>query len=134
MYNNIRFVSEAVAEKIKQVILEKFGGIPTENRVLILSPKDQEVKVGDIIIPGTNKEDRPNKGVVIIPGKITEENYTYKDHVKVGRVVTYGMYAGKKIEFDNKVFKDAGISFGEDRHEFSVLSLNEVIFTENNPM
>ena len=102
--------------------------------LLILSPKDQEIKVGEIIIPGTAKEERPNKGVVIIAGEITEENKTYRDLVKVGRVVTYGMYAGKKIDFDKKIFEEAGITFGEDKHEFSVLSLTEVIFTENNPM
>lgn len=134
MFTQIRFVSEAVAERIRQAILEKTGGFPTENRILILSPKDQEIKVGDIIIPGTAKEERPNKGVVIIAGEITEENKTYRDLVKVGRVVTYGMYAGKKIDFDKKIFEEAGITFGDDKHEFSVLSLTEVIFTENNPM
>lgn len=134
MFTQIRFVSEAVAERIRQAILEKTGGFPTENRILILSPKDQEIKVGEIIIPGTAKEERPNKGVVIIAGEITEENKTYRDLVKVGRVVTYGMYAGKKIDFDKKIFEEAGITFGEDKHEFSVLSLTEVIFTENNPM
>ena len=134
MFTQIRFVSEAVAERIRQAILEKTGGFPTENRILILSPKDQESKVGEIIIPGTAKEERPNKGVVIIAGEITEENKTYRDLVKVGRVVTYGMYAGKKIDFDKKIFEEAGITFGEDKHEFSVLSLTEVIFTENNPM
>lgn len=134
MFTQIRFVSEAVAERIRQAILEKTGGLPTENRILILSPKDQEIKVGEIIIPGTAKEERPNKGVVIIAGEITEENKTYRDLVKVGRVVTYGMYAGKKIDFDKKIFEEAGITFGDDKHEFSVLSLTEVIFTENNPM
>lgn len=134
MFTQIRFVSEAVAERIRQAILEKTGGFPTENRILILSPKDQEIKVGEIIIPGTAKEERPNKGVVIIAGEITEENKTYRDLVKVGRVVTYGMYAGKKIDFDKKIFDEAGITFGDDKHEFSVLSLTEVIFTENNPM
>ena len=134
MFTQIRFVSEAVAERIRQAILEKTGGFPTENRILILSPKDQEIEVGEIIIPGTAKEERPNKGVVIIAGEITEENKTYRDLVKVGRVVTYGMYAGKKIDFDKKIFEEAGITFGDDKHEFSVLSLTEVIFTENNPM
>ena len=134
MFTQIRFVSEAVAERIRQAILEKTGGFPTENRILILSPKDQEIKVGEIIIPGTAKEERPNKGVVIIAGEITEEIKTYRDLVKVGRVVTYGMYAGKKIDFDKKIFEEAGITFGDDKHEFSVLSLTEVIFTENNPM
>lgn len=134
MFTQIRFVSEAVAKRIRKAILEKTGGFPTENRILILSPKDQEIKVGEIIIPGTAKEERPNKGVVIIAGEITEENKTYRDLVKVGRVVTYGMYAGKKIDFDKKIFEEAGITFGDDKHEFSVLSLTEVIFTENNPM
>lgn len=134
MFTQIRFVSEMVAERIRKAILEKMGGYPTENRILILSPKDQEVKVGNIIVPGTVKEERPNKGVVILAGEITEENKTYRDLVKVGRVVTYGIYAGKKIDFDKKVLDDAGITFGNDKHEFSVLSLTEVIFTENNPM
>lgn len=134
MYTQIRFVSQAVAEKIKQAILNETGGFPTENRILILSPKDQEVKVGDIIIPGTAKDERPNKGVVIIAGEITEENKTYRELVKTGRVVTYGMYAGKKIDFPQDIFTNAGITFGSDKHEFSVLSLTEVIFTENNPM
>lgn len=134
MYTKFRFVSTAVAEKIANAILEKTGGIPTENRVLILSPKEQETQVGKVIIPGTSREDIQNKGVVIMPGVITEENNTYKDHVKTGRVITYGMYAGKKIYFDDNIFKEAGIDFGKDRFEFSVLSMNEVIFSENNPM
>ena len=134
MFTQIKLVSEALAERIRKAILAKTGGFPTENRILILSPKDQEIKVGEIIIPGTAKEERPNKGVVIIAGEITEENKTYRDLVKVGRVVTYGMYAGKKIDFDKKIFEEAGITFGDDKHEFSVLSFTEVIFTENNPM
>lgn len=134
MFTQIRFVSEMVAKRIREAILKKTGGYPTENRILILSPKDQEVQEGGIIIPSTAKEERPNKGVVILVGAITEENQTYRDLVRVGRVVTYGMYAGKKIDFDKKIFEEAGITFGGDKHEFSVLSLTEVIFTENNPM
>lgn len=134
MYTPFRFVSKVVAERIAQAIIEEVGGCPTENRILILSPKDQDVKVGNIIVPGTNKEEIPNKGVVIIPGEISEEYKTYRPIIKTGRVVTYGMYAGKKIDFNSKIFTDHGIDFGDDKHEFSVLSLTEVIFTENNPM
>lgn len=134
MYVPFRFVSKEVAERISKAILESVGGCPTENRILILSPKDQNVKVGSIVIPGTNREDVPNKGVVIIPGEISEEYKTYRPLIKTGRVVTYGMYAGKKIDFNSSIFTEAGITFGEDKHEFSVLSLTEVIFTENNPM
>lgn len=134
MYVPFKFVSQLVAERIAKAIMESVGGCPTENRILILSPKDQDVKIGSIVLPGSAKEEIPNKGVVIITGEISDEYKTYRHILKTGRVVTYGMYAGKKIDFNTSIFEKAGINFGNDKHEFSVLSLTEVIFTENNPM
>ena len=75
-------------------------GLPTENRVLILSPKDINTTKSGIIIPGTVSEGVPRKGVVVKRGTITEEYKTYTDLTEVGRVVTYGMYAGKELVMD----------------------------------
>lgn len=134
MYVPFKFVSEAVAERIAEAIIKNVDGCPTENRVLILSPKNQDVKIGSILLPGSAKEDIPNKGVIIMVGSIEEEYRSYRYLIKPGRVITYGMYAGKKIDFPKSIFEDEGINFGYDDQEFSVLSLNEVIFTEKNPM
>ena len=101
-------------------------GYPTENRVLILSPKDQETKVGNMIVPGTTKEGMPREGVIIISGEITEDYRTYKNLLQVGRIVTYGLYAGKEIELDIPDDMDL------DGYEFTVLSLNEIIFVRTN--
>lgn len=128
MYVPLRFISKLVADRISAII----PGLPTENRILILSPKDQEVTSSGIIIPTSNNNDIPNKGVVISSGIITDEYKTYKDLIKTGNIVTYGMYAGKELDFNPKLFEEAGIDFGKDKHKFSVLSLNEIIFVEPN--
>lgn len=106
-------------------------GTPTENRVLILSPKDQENKVGGIIIPGQVKEGVPREGVVIFHGAITDEYITYKDIIQTGVVVTYGLYAGKEVDLWEDV-KKSGIELSEDKWEFTVLALNEIIYVNVN--
>ena len=80
MYVKQNFVSP---EKVKlfQQGLASLGGLIPENKLLILTPKEQEYNVNGIIIPGTAKEDLPRKGVVIQSGEITEEYRTYKDLV-----------------------------------------------------
>ena len=130
MYFNQVFISASVAEKIKQVLKSK--GCPTENRILILSPKDQEIKQGNIIIPGQVKDGIPRKGVVIQAGEITEEYRTFNDLVKPGRVITYGLYAGKEIEFPKEAFPiELRPEF--EQQKFTVLSLTEIAYSENNP-
>lgn len=106
-------------------------GTPTENRVLILSPKDQDTRVGSIIVPGSNKEDMPREGVVIFTGPITEDYITYKSMVQTGAIVTYGLYAGKEVDLWQDV-KKAGIELSDDKWEFTVLAFNEIIFIHEN--
>ena len=107
-------------------------GTPTENRVLILSPKDQDTRVGSIIVPGSTKEGVPREGVVIITGPITEDYITYKPLLKnPGKVLTYGLYAGKEVDLWEDV-KEAGIELSEDKWEFTVLALNEIIYVHDN--
>lgn len=134
MYFNQVFISASVAEKIKQVLKTK--GCPTENRILILSPKDQEIKQGNIIIPGQVKDGIPRKGVVIMSGNIDERYQSYEiDHlVDTGRILTYGLYAGKEIDFPTSIFKEAGIELDLDQNKFTVLDINEIIYSEINQL
>ena len=123
----LNLISTMVADLMAKCI----PGVPTENRVLIISPKDVNTTKSGIIIPGQVKEGVPRKGVVLIQGEITEDYKTYKELTTKGKVVTYGLYAGKELEFDLDLFP-------EQVHEiiknstFSILSMSEVIYSEPN--
>lgn len=130
MYIKQNFVS---MEKVIlfQKGLASLGGQVPENKLLILTPNEQEHKVNGIIIPG-KPEDMPRKGVVIQAGEITEEYRTFNDLVKPGRVITYGLYAGKEIEFPKEAFPmELRPEF--EHQKFTVLSLTEIAYSENNP-
>lgn len=126
---NLQFVSKLVAEQISEILAK--SGLPSENRVLILSPNNETTTQSGIIIPEAVKEGVPRKGVVIFSGYIDEAHESYKGLVQTGRIVTYGMYAGKEVEFDNSIFP-AGIQKILEKNKFSVLSLNEIIYSEVN--
>ena len=130
MYFNLKFISKDVAQAIFNVIAP-LGG-PSMDRVLVLSPKEDEIVQGGIIIPGQAKEGRPNKGVVVNSGFISDEYSSYRHQVEIGRIITYGMYAGKEIEFDPQLFTDAGISIDTVNNKFTVLAINEIIYSEKN--
>lgn len=134
MYINQVFISTAVAKRIKKVLVSR--GCPTENRILILSPKDQDIKQGSIIIPGQVKEGIPRKGVVIMSGRIDNRYQSYEiDHlVDTGRILTYGLYAGKELDFPTDIFKEAGIEVDLDQNKFTVLDINEIIYSEINQL
>lgn len=118
----LNLISTMVAQKLNEAI----PGIPSMDRILIASPKDVETTVSGIIIPDQVREGVPRKGVVIKQGFISEENNSYKDQTEIGRIITYGLYAGKEIEFDlPEDLKKLDI-------KFSVISLTEVIYTEPN--
>lgn len=130
MYIKQNFVSP---EKVKlfQEGLANLGGLLPENKLLILTPKEQEYKVNGIIIPGKTG-DPPRKGVIIQSGEITEEYRTYTDLIEPGRVITYGLYAGKEIEFPKEAFPiELRPEF--EQQKFTVLSLTEIAYSENNP-
>lgn len=127
MNYSLTFVSVAVAQKFN----EELPGSPTENRVLILSPKEVNQTKSGLFIPEQVKEGVPRKGVVVKSGVITEEYNTYKDFVTIGRIVTYGLYAGKEMEFETEKLSPALQQLLE-KNTLTVLSMNEVIYTEPN--
>lgn len=124
---SMTFISSLVAEKFNQ----ELPGCPTENRVLILSPKEINQTKSGLIIPEQVKEGVPRKGVVVKRGEITEEYKTYRELVAVGRIVTYGLYAGKELEFETDKLSPALKQLLE-KNFITVLSMNEVIYSEPN--
>ena len=127
MNYSMTFISSLVAEKFNQVL----PGCTTENRVLILSPKEVNQTKSGLIIPEQVKEGVPRKGVVVKSGEITEEYKTYRELVGIGRIVTYGLYAGKELEFETDKLSPALQKILE-KNVLTVLSMNEVVYSEPN--
>ena len=125
----LNYISVKTAEAIRASLNGKV--IPSENRVLVFSPGDEETTVGGIIIPGNVKEGKPRKGVVIIQGKLDENHTNFDELTRTGLIITYGLYAGKEVEFDKELFSpelNSIISKGK----FTVLDTNEIIMAEAN--
>lgn len=132
MYIEQNFISEEQAIMINSILLACIGGALPENRVLILTPNNTNSKVGSIIIPTTtDKKDLPRKGVMVQMGNLSEDNLYYSDLLKVGRVLTYGMYAGKELDFPKELFSSID-GFNPEDHTFTVLSIQEIVYTESN--
>lgn len=101
------------------------NGFPTEDRLLIVSPTGEQVtKTGIIIASSVDKKELPRKGVVI------QNNSDTDKFITVGSIVTYGMYAGKEIHFDEDIYQEIGIK--KEDYTFTVLSIPEVIYVEKN--
>lgn len=128
MNYSMTFISSLVAEKFNR----ELPGCPTENRVLILSPKEVNQTRSGLIIPEQVKEGVPRKGVVVKSGEITEEYKTYRELVAVGRIVTYGLYAGKELEFETDNKLSPALQKILEKNVLTVLSMNEVVYSEPN--
>lgn len=121
MTNNLTLpmLSKVAAENVNKK-LEAIG-IPTVDRVVIaISNKDFKTQSG-IIIPGGNKEDVPKRGTIVQVGKISNEYFYFNDLLKVGSIITYGNYAGKKIEPSEVELEG---------YDLMVLSLTEICYIE----
>ena len=125
----LNYISVKTAEAIKAALDGKV--LPSENRVLVFSPGDEETTVAGIIIPGNVKEGRPRKGVVIISGKLDENHQNFEELTRTGLIITYGLYAGKEVEFDEKLFSEE-LNNTISRGKFTVLDTNEIIMAEAN--
>lgn len=125
----LNYISVKTAEAIKAVLDGKV--LPSENRVLVFSPGEEETTVGGIIIPGNVKEGRPRKGVVIISGKLDENHINLEELTRTGLIITYGLYAGKEVEFDEELFSEE-LNTCISKGKFTVLDTNEIIMAEAN--
>lgn len=99
-------------------------GYPTENRLLVVTPKEAQTSSGIYIPTASDKDIIPRKGRVIQLGPISEEyKKTYGEQVEVGDFVFYGLYAGKEIEMPY-------LGINEDKFTITILSLTEVLYVE----
>jgi chaperonin GroES len=80
---------------------------PVDERILIKPLKEEERKVGGIIIPDTAKE-RPQMGEVMALGDDIEfsdrKQRKLSDIVKAGDRVVYARYGGTEFKMDNEEY------------------------------
>ncbi len=86
---------------------------PIDERVLIKPLKEEERKVGGIIIPDTAKE-RPQMGEVVAVGDdvvVTDrQQKKLSQLVKVGDRIVYARYGGTEFKMDNDEYLLVGRS------------------------
>lgn len=117
---NLDLLSESAAVSLNK----RVPGEPTENRILIAVPNGETKSKGGLYVPSTVQEGVPRKGVVVKIGPVSDGYEIYGKQLKVGSIVTYGLYAGKAIslDLDNPI----------EGQDFNVLSFNEIIYIEPN--
>ena len=80
---------------------------PIDERVLIKPFKEEERKVGSIIIPDTAKE-RPQMGEVVALGDDIEvadrKQKKLSDVLKVGDTIVYARYGGTEVKVDEQEY------------------------------
>lgn len=111
---------EVVAAKTLNEKLNKIG-LPTVDRVVIAVSNNDFTTSSGIIIPGGNKEDVPRRGTIVQVGKISDDYQYFKELLQIGSIITYGNYAGKKIEPEDIELEG---------FDLMVLSLTEICYIE----
>lgn len=98
-------------------------GLPSPGRILLIIPTSEQVTTGGIIVPGSAEKELPRKGVVIQFNQL--ENFP---SMEVGTVITFGMYAGKEMNFQPEQIPCVDFS----KYKFTIFSETEVIYMESN--
>ena len=80
---------------------------PIDERVIVKPDKDEEKKVGSIIIPDTASKERPQMGEVIAVGDDVpkkEGGKVLSEILKVGDRVVFSKYGGTEIKLDDEEY------------------------------
>ena len=81
---------------------------PIDERVLIQPNKEEERKVGGIIIPETASKDRPQMGKVIALGDDVEiadrKQKKMSEIIKVGDTVVFAKYGGTEVKVEEEEY------------------------------
>ena len=117
-----------INQETAQLLNGAINGKPTENR-LVLAVSTTEKKSNGLIIPSVAKEEIPKKGVVIQTGPFTEDFENYANNIKIGDILSYGLYAGKQIYPKFIGLEDETVTQGL---EFYIISVQEIIYIEPN--
>ena len=117
-----------INQETAQLLNSAINGKPTENR-LVLAVSTTEKKSNGLIIPSVAKEEIPKKGVVIQTGPFTEDFENYANDIKIGDILSYGVYAGKQIYPKFIGLDEKTVTQGL---EFYIISVQEIIYIEPN--
>ena len=117
-----------INQETAQLLNGAINGKSTENR-LVLAVSTTEKKSNGLIIPSVAKEEIPKKGVVIQTGPFTEDFENYANDIKIGDILSYGVYAGKQIYPKFIGLDDETVTQGL---EFYIISVQEIIYIEPN--
>lgn len=115
-------VSASLAKEIHDALKTK--GFPAPGRILLIVPTGEQMTQGGILIPGNQEKEFARKGVVIQAGSLD----TLKREIYTGQIITFGMYAGKEIEFTPEQLPMVDFV----NYKFTILSESEVIYIESN--
>lgn len=77
--------------------MKKIGGLPAEQRLVILPDEKLDRTPGGIIIPETNQENKPEFGTVVLKG-IGDIDRSMK--YNIGDRVLYSEYAGTEVKLN----------------------------------
>jgi chaperonin GroES len=81
---------------------------PIDERVLIKPTKEEERKIGGIIIPDTASKERPQMGEIVAMGDDVEiadrKQKKMSDMLKVGDKVVFAKYGGTEIKLDEEEY------------------------------
>lgn len=79
---------------------------PLRDRVIVKPRKAEEKTSGGIILPETNKKERPRDGEVVAigTGRKTEKGQIVALEVKKGDQVVYNEYAGTEVKIEGEDF------------------------------
>lgn len=80
---------------------------PIDERVIVKPDKEEEKRVGSIIIPDTASKERPQMGEVIavgddVPGE--KGGKVLSEIIKAGDRVVFSKYGGTEIKFDEEEY------------------------------
>jgi chaperonin GroES len=79
---------------------------PIDERVLIKPTKEEERKIGGIIIPDTASKERPQMGEIVAMGDDVEiadrKQKKMSEMLKVGDKVVFAKYGGTEIKLDEE--------------------------------
>lgn len=127
--NNIqeKYITVAEAKKIAEALKGK--GLPAPGRILICSYKGLKQTSGGIYIPqNIDEKELPRKGVLIQANRPTDFS---QEELAIGTLVTFGMYAGKEVFFNEQQLP-GWLDINLEDYKFTVLSESEIVYIETN--
>lgn len=133
---NLDLLSKGEAEFVGAIL----NGNPTMDRVLVATVGKDNTTSSGIILPKTEDNSIPKVAVIVKVGDISSDyRWSHEKLLNVGKKIYYGIYGGKVIDpgmdkeklmaYDGPM-NDIKKKLLAGEYEFSVLSMNEILYVE----